>query len=60
MNKTSTETELHEKFETPEYNIMIVAEKYQTGYDQPLLHTLYIDINVANTECCLHAQTRLA
>jgi type I restriction enzyme R subunit len=25
------------------YRILVVAEKYQTGYDQPLLHTLYID-----------------
>ncbi len=43
INKTSTEWELREKFDSPEYNILVVAEKYQTGYDQPLLHTLYID-----------------
>lgn len=22
---------------------MIVADKYQTGYDEPLLHTMYVD-----------------
>lgn len=43
INKTKTEWELREKFDSPEYNMLIVAEKYQTGYDQPLLHTMYID-----------------
>jgi type I restriction enzyme R subunit len=32
-----------EKFDTAEYQILIVAEKYQTGFDQPLLHTMYVD-----------------
>jgi len=43
INKTKTEWELREKFEQPEYKILVVAEKYQTGYDQPLLHTMYVD-----------------
>lgn len=43
MNHTSTDEELRELFDTPEYNILIVAEKYQTGFDQPLLHTMYVD-----------------
>ncbi len=25
------------------YQLLVVAEKYQTGFDQPLLHTMYID-----------------
>ena len=25
------------------YRILVVAEKYQTGFDQPLLHTMYVD-----------------
>jgi type I restriction enzyme, R subunit len=25
------------------YRFLIVAEKFQTGYDQPLLHTMYVD-----------------
>ena len=32
-----------EKFDTDEYQVMIVAEKFQTGFDQPLLHTMYVD-----------------
>ena len=31
----------------PEYGILIVAEKYQTGFDQPLLHTMYVDKKLA-------------
>ncbi len=37
------EKELPDKFNTNEYQILLVAEKYQTGYDQPLLHTMYVD-----------------
>lgn len=37
------ERELPEIFDTDEYKILIVADKYQTGFDQPLLHTMYVD-----------------
>jgi type I restriction enzyme, R subunit len=30
-------------FGQPEYGVLIVAEKFQTGYDQPLLHTMFVD-----------------
>lgn len=36
------EKELPEKFHN-EYQILLVADKYQTGFDQPLLHTMYVD-----------------
>ncbi|MEU6224229.1 DEAD/DEAH box helicase family protein [Streptomyces sp. NPDC047042] len=32
----------------PEYRILVVAEKYQTGFDQPLLTTMYVDKPLAN------------
>ena len=38
-----SERELPEQFDTDEYQVLIVADKYQTGYDQPLLHTMYVD-----------------
>lgn len=41
INKIS-ETQLPEAFDE-EYNVLIVAEKYQTGFDQPLLHTMFVD-----------------
>jgi len=43
MNLGIREKELPKKFATPEYQVLIVAEKYQTGFDQPLLHTMYVD-----------------
>ena len=41
--KPLREKELSDKFASPEYHVLIVAEKYQTGFDQPLLHTMYVD-----------------
>ncbi len=32
-----------ERFATSDYQVLIVAEKFQTGFDQPLLHTMYVD-----------------
>ena len=37
------EKELPKVFDQDESKILIVADKYQTGFDQPLLHTLYVD-----------------
>ncbi len=42
------ERELPAHFATPEYQILIVAEKYQTGFDQPLLHTMFVDKRLAD------------
>lgn len=41
--KPISESQLPEKFDTPDYQILLVANKYQTGFDQPLLHTMYVD-----------------
>ncbi|MGB3061053.1 MAG: type I restriction endonuclease [Anaerolineae bacterium] len=41
------ERELPEKFASDEYQLLLVAEKYQTGFDQPLLHTMYVDKKLA-------------
>jgi len=37
------EKETAERFDTDEFQVLIVAEKFQTGFDQPLLHTMYVD-----------------
>ncbi len=37
------EKELPEKFGSNEYQVLLVADKYQYGFDQPLLHTMYVD-----------------
>jgi type I restriction enzyme R subunit len=50
MNGGVKESELPEKFDSPEYQVLLVAEKYQTGYDQPLLHTMYVDKRLAGIQ----------
>jgi type I restriction enzyme, R subunit len=50
MNKGIKEKELPEKFTTDEYQLLLVAEKYQTGFDQPLLHTMYVDKRLAGIQ----------
>ena len=50
MNYGIREKELPEKFATQEYQVLLVAEKYQTGFDQPLLHTMYVDKRLAGIQ----------
>ena len=38
-----SETQTAKTFERPENRFLIVANKFQTGFDQPLLHTMYVD-----------------
>ena len=35
--------DIEENMERDPYRILVVADKFQTGYDQPLLHTMYVD-----------------
>ena len=37
------ESQTASKFATDPYRLLIVANKFQTGFDQPLLHTMYVD-----------------
>ena len=48
--KSLPEKRLPKKFATDEYSVLIVAEKYQTGFDQPLLHTMYVDKRLAGIQ----------
>ena len=41
--KPITEAGLPTRFDSPDYQILLVAEKYQTGFDQPLLQAMYVD-----------------
>ena len=50
MNHGIKETELPEKFNTEDYQVLLVAEKYQTGFDQPLLHSMYVDKRLAGIQ----------
>jgi len=35
--------DIPERFKKDPYRFLIVADKFQTGYDEPLLHTMYVD-----------------
>ncbi len=35
--------EIAEKFQQDPYRFLVCSDKFQTGYDEPLLHTLYVD-----------------
>jgi len=37
------EAQTAERFGSGDCQVLIVAEKFQTGFDQPLLHTMYVD-----------------
>ena len=50
MNQGISERELPEKFAMLEYQILLVAEKYQTGFNQPLLHTMFVDKRLAGIQ----------
>jgi len=43
MNGGISESQLAEEFDKEESRVLIVANKYQTGFDQPKLHTMYVD-----------------
>ena len=45
-----SETELPRRFDGPEYHVLIVAEKYQTGFDQPKLCAMYVDRKLAGSQ----------
>lgn len=36
-------SQIEKKIKSGNYRILIVADKFQTGYDEPLLHTMYVD-----------------
>jgi type I restriction enzyme R subunit len=45
-----SETELPRRFDSDEYQVLIVAEKYQTGFDQPKLCGMYVDRRLAGLQ----------
>ena len=46
ISEDQTKAEFHENF-----NVLIVAEKYQTGFDEPLLHTMIVDKKLRSVKC---------
>lgn len=50
MNGGLKERDLPDAFAKPDFRVLLVAEKYQTGFDQPLLHTMYVDKRLAGIQ----------
>lgn len=48
MNPDVSGKDLRLVFDRPEYRVMLVADKFQTGFDQPKLVAMYIDKKIAN------------
>lgn len=46
-----TDNDIAEKFKEDDYKILIVAEKFQTGFDQKLLHTMFVDRSLGGIQC---------
>lgn len=50
MNQGIPEKGLPAEFEKEGNRVLIVANKYQTGFDQPLLHTMYVDKRLSGVQ----------
>uniref|UniRef100_UPI00261600F1 type I restriction endonuclease subunit R n=1 Tax=Halothiobacillus sp. TaxID=1891311 RepID=UPI00261600F1 len=48
MNPDVGGQDLRLAFDRPEYRVMLVADKFQTGFDQPKLVAMYVDKKIAN------------
>ena len=59
MNPAVKGQDLRIAFDRPEYRIMLVANKFQTGFDQPKLVAMYIDKKIANDVEIVQTLSRL-
>lgn len=50
MNTAIHGQDLHEAFDGAEYQVMIVANKFQTGFDQPKLVAMYVDKKLSGVD----------
>ena len=50
MNPTLKGRDVAKAFDTPNFQIMLVANKFQTGFDQPLLCAMYVDRRLAGVQ----------
>ncbi|WP_029653499.1 type I restriction endonuclease subunit R [Marinobacter daepoensis] len=51
MNPNLKKRDMREAFDSDDYQVMLVANKFQTGFDQPKLCAMYVDKKLANVEC---------
>lgn len=46
-----SEKQTQENFKDPKHRLLIVCDKFQTGFDEPLLHTMYVDKRLQGLQC---------
>ena len=51
MNELPPSTSIADNFKDPQYRILIVASKFQTGFDEPMLQTMYVDKRLDGLQC---------
>jgi type I restriction enzyme R subunit len=51
MNPLLKGRDMRKAFDTNSYQVMIVANKFQTGFDQPKLCAMYVDKKLGGVEC---------
>ena len=51
MNALPPSVSIADSFKSPEYRILIVSNKFQTGFDEPLLQTMYVDKRLDGLQC---------
>ena len=51
MNPNLKGRDMRKAFDSDDYQVMIVANKFQTGFDQPKLCAMYVDKKLAGVEC---------
>lgn len=51
LNPNLKGRDIRQVFDTAEYNVMIVANKFQTGFDQPKLCAMYVDKKLHGVDC---------
>ena len=59
MNLNLPYNDLRKVFDRNEYRVMVVANKFQTGFDQPKLCAMYIDKKIANEVEIVQTYSRL-
>ena len=51
MNELPPSTSIADSFKDPQYRVLIVASKFQTGFDEPMLQTMYVDKRLDGLQC---------
>jgi len=51
LNNLPSKVSIPEGVKDPRFRILIVSNKFQTGYDEPLIHSMYVDKTLGGLQC---------